>query len=185
LPLKLEQTSTVAGPRDIAEAIRLHEVAELGVDDQTAGDEIRLELQIARREAGVHKLPLQVLIGAPLPRLDPVVDTGVVHVVADRPDGPEIQGTVAVDAPPGRRVLRQLVLPCHVATLHAAKNVLLGRLTTRTPPPSRRAGWTGVAARRPRTRGSCPQIPRRAHERGRCGARPGPRRRSAAPPREE
>ncbi len=91
-----EQVAAVLGPDDVAEPRRLHDVAELGVDDEALYDARGVELEGLGGPAGRGERGSRPLEGGPLPLLDVVVDERVVHVVADRADGAEIERPVAV-----------------------------------------------------------------------------------------
>ena len=62
-----------------------------------------LEPELAHRPALAHEGLLCVLVGAPFPPLAVVVDQRVVHIAADRPDGTEVESTVAEHAARQRR----------------------------------------------------------------------------------
>jgi hypothetical protein len=104
LLLERQLPGTVVGPFHVAEPVCLEDIAVLQVEDQAPDDEVRVELQVVNGPSQCQELLLQMLVGPPLPLLHPIVDEGVVHVVADGPDGPQVEGAVAEDTPlPGGR----------------------------------------------------------------------------------
>jgi hypothetical protein len=102
-----------SGALDVAEAVGLDQVAQLGVDDQAAGDQVGLEGQVLDGPAVGQQALLDVLVGAQLPFLDLVVDQGVVHVVTDGAQGAHVQGAVAEDIPRLRGTFLKDVEPAH------------------------------------------------------------------------
>ena len=87
----------------VPEAVGLDQVAQRGVDREPARDEAGQELQVLDRPAMLEELGLEVLVRAPLPHVHVVMDQGVVHVVADGFDGPQVERAVRKQPPAGRR----------------------------------------------------------------------------------
>ncbi len=90
----------MSGAHDVAEAVGLDDVAELGVDHQPADDQARVELEVIDRPPVGDEQLLEPVVDPLLPDIGAVVDQGVVHVVADGPDRPQVEGAVRVDLPP-------------------------------------------------------------------------------------
>ena len=86
LLLKAHRASAMGCPHDVAEAVGLDEVTEIGVDDEPADDPVGLEVEAVEGPPLRLEPGADVLVGASFPGRHPVVDQGVVHVVADGAD---------------------------------------------------------------------------------------------------
>ncbi len=170
----------MAGALDVAEAVRLDDVAELEVDDQPAdatrpGFERRGHPPASRARRGASR----VLVGPPLPHLHPVVDEGVVHVVADGADRAQVQGAVAEDAARGRRQLGQRLRSVGHAALYQMDGRTSGRAAGGCNPPA--TGYAGpVSLRRSRHAAPCPQLSPRSRDPAPARARAGGQGRARA-----
>ena len=102
---EVHHAGAVGGAHDIAEAVGLDDVAELGVDDEAADHRVGVETEVGHRPTVRDQERLEARIGALLPGADPVVDQGVVHVVADGLDRSQVEGPVGED-PAGEGGLR-------------------------------------------------------------------------------
>ena len=99
LPLLFEAhgAGAVRGTHHITEAIGLDDIAELGVDDQPTDDQPRVEHELLHGPAVRHEELLQPVIDPLFPDVGLVVNQGVVHVVADGADRPQVERAVRVD----------------------------------------------------------------------------------------
>ncbi len=94
-----EHPGAVRRADHVAEAGRLEQVALLEIEREATDHGARIELEVVDGPPHVGKCETGVLVGALLPLLDPVVDQRVVHVVADGPDGAQVERAVAEDRP--------------------------------------------------------------------------------------
>jgi hypothetical protein len=104
LVLEGHRTGAVSGAHHVTEAVGLDDIAEISVDHQPANDQVRVELEVLDRPAVGDEELLEPVVDPLLPDLGVVVDQGVVHVVTDGPDRPQVEGAVRVDLPPGRHL---------------------------------------------------------------------------------
>jgi len=95
---ELQEAGPVGGADHIPETGRLDQIAVVEVDGQAADDARRVEVEMLDRPTPIGEALPDVAVGALLPLLHPVVDQGVVHVVADGPDLAQVQGAVPEDA---------------------------------------------------------------------------------------
>ena len=101
LLVEAERLRPVKGPFHVAEAVGLHDVAVLGVDDEAADDQLRVELQVRHRPPLRRQSFLDERVRALLPLAHVVVDERIVHVVPDGANAPEVEGPVAKETAGG------------------------------------------------------------------------------------
>ncbi len=101
LSLVAEGGGAVEGPLDVPEPVGLHYVAALDVDHKAADGQLRVKLQIVHRPALLLKALPNERVGSFFPLAHVVVDERVVHVVPDGLNAPQVEGTVAEEAPGG------------------------------------------------------------------------------------
>ncbi len=99
--VEFEWPSAVDGSDDIPESCDLEEVAEFEVDGEALDHLLRVEMQLLNGPAPLCQPLLGLLVRPPLPLVGVVVDEGVVQVVADGPNGAEVERPVAVDRSSG------------------------------------------------------------------------------------
>ena len=97
---EIERSRAVGGSLDIAEAVCLDDVAEFGVYHKAAHGQVGIEDQRVHGPSAGPQAFLYVLVGALFPGPHPVMDEGVVHVVADRPNRVEIERPIAKNPAP-------------------------------------------------------------------------------------
>jgi hypothetical protein len=85
-----------------AEAIGLHDVAELDVDHETRTHQLVIEAETLDVDARGMQTLACGLVGALLPLLGVVVHEGVVHVEPDRANRAQVEGAIAEQASLGR-----------------------------------------------------------------------------------
>ena len=108
------------GATHVAKSVDLDDVAELGVDDEAACDEIVVENEVGDREALAQQRRLGVFEDALLEELHLVIYQRVVHIVPDGLDGAHVEGARAEDA-----ALRQRIGPVgrEAVTRHKLTNL--------------------------------------------------------------
>ena len=95
--IEVESPGPVSTSDDVAESGRFYQVAELGIDGETADHAGSIELEVRHRPPGGHQAILGVIEGGSLPLFHVVVDECVVHVVADCLDRSHVEGAVSED----------------------------------------------------------------------------------------
>mmetsp|Transcript_70749 Transcript_70749/g.188854 ORF Transcript_70749/g.188854 Transcript_70749/m.188854 type:complete len:212 (+) Transcript_70749:2064-2699(+) len=84
-------------PPHVPETVHLDHVAQALVNDQAPADQLGVEGEVVHGETYLAQVLLGVVIGPALPLHHLVMHEGVVHVVADDSDRPQVQRAAAED----------------------------------------------------------------------------------------